>query len=115
MALFEAVVLYLFAGSVSFYALWIFFLAAMNLKRVYDAGQLVGKAYYMGVPVMAFGLWLDWFCNVVFMSVIMLELPQENTVTDRLKRHIKGDGYRKAVALWFEPILDPFDPSGDHV
>ena len=38
------------------------------------------------------------------------------TVTARLKRHnATNTGWRKAVAVWFEPLLDPYDPSGDHI
>lgn len=107
---------YMLTAGCSFYILWLFFLAAMNLKRVNDAGKLRGLAYYMGVPVVAIGLGLDWFCNAAFMTMILWELPQETTVTARLKRHkSEGSAWSKAVALWFEPILDPFDPSGDHI
>jgi hypothetical protein len=47
---------------------------------------------------------------------VLLELPKETTVTARLKRHHReSQGWRLAVVLFIEPILDPFDPSGDHV
>lgn len=99
----------------SFYMLWILYLAVMNLKRVRDAGQLSKTALALGTPILLVGLVVDLFCNIL-LSVPLLELPHEWTVTARLKRHNKDvAGWRKKVALWFEPILDPFDPSGDHI
>jgi hypothetical protein len=48
--------------------------------------------------------------------VLLLEMPQELTVTARLKRHIKeSTDWRSGVASWFIPLLDPFDPSGKHI
>ena len=99
-----------------FYVLWILYLAVMNLKRVRDAGKLSKLALALGTPVLFVGYILDAVLNIVVMTVILLELPQELTVSERLKRHNKDTGgWRKAVALWFEPLLDPFDPSGDHI
>jgi len=99
----------------SFYVLWVLYLAVMNLKRVRDLGQLSRMALILGYPVLFLGLVVDLFCNLLI-SVPLLEMPKEMTVTARLKRHNKDtSGWRKTVALWFEPLLDPFDPSGDHV
>lgn len=99
----------------SFYALWVLYLAVMNLKRVKDAGNLPKAALILGYPVLFLGLFIDLICNIL-LSVILLEMPQEMTVTARLKRHNRDSGgWRKKVALWFEVILDPFDPSGDHI
>jgi len=110
---------YLYAlliGLGSTYALWIFYLAVMSLKRAKDAGQLSTTAKALGYPVLIVGYLLDCFVNVFVMTVLLLELPQETTVTSRLKRHNKAtSGWRKAVALWAEPLLDPYDPSGDHI
>ena len=99
----------------SFYVLWILFLAIMNLKRVRDADQLPKQALILGTPVLFLGLAVDLFCNIL-LTVVLFEMPRESTVTARLKRHNKATGgYRKWVASIFEPILDPFDPSGDHI
>lgn len=104
------------AALASFYGLWLFYLAVMNLKRVRDLGLLSPLALAFGTPILVIGLVLDLIVNVAVMTVILLELPQETTVTARLKRHNReSSGWRKAVAVWFEPLLDPFDPSGDHI
>jgi len=98
------------------YMLWVLYLAVMNLKRVKDIGLLTGKALIIGTPILIFGLVFDALVNWLVMTVILLEFPKETTVTARLKRHNKtSTGWRKGVAVWFEPLLDPFDPSGDHI
>ena len=106
---------YIASSALGFYILWVFYLAVMNLKRVKDAGLLSKTAMALGYPVLIVGYLLDCFVNVVVMTLLLLELPRETTVTSRLKRHNKGTGWRKAIAAWAEPLLDPYDPSGDHV
>lgn len=99
------------------YALWTFFLAVMTLKRAKDANLLTFWAKVFGYPILFAGLVLDFLANVLVLTVILAELPREGTVTSRLKRHNASTttGWRKAVAAWAEPLLDPFDPSGDHI
>lgn len=98
------------------YALWVFYLAVMSLQRARDAGLLHRNARIMGTPVLIVGYLLDVFVNIVVMTVVLLEMPQELTVTSRLKRHIRyGDGWRFRTAMWFVPLLDPYDPDGTHI
>ena len=100
----------------SFYALWVFYLAVMNLKRVRDLGLLHKSAFVLGYPILIIGYILDAVLNVVVMTVILVEWPQETTISERLKRHNrKGTGWRMHIVRLFEPLLDPFDPSGDHI
>lgn len=99
-----------------FYATWIFYLAIMNLSRAKKAGTLTRTVLVLGTPVLIVGYLLDFLLNALVMTVVLLELPQETTVTARLKRHHKeSSGWRLAVVLWFETLLDPYDPDGDHV
>jgi hypothetical protein len=107
--------LYLAFAIGGFYALWILFLAVMNLARAKQDGTLSRTALILGTPILLVGFALDCFINVFVMTVVLLELPQELTVSERLKRHNRGDGWRKAIAQWAEPLLDPFDPKGDHI
>jgi len=110
--------IYLYAVGIGFgatYALWIFYLAVMNLKQARDKGLLNKTAMALGYPVLIVGYLLDAFVNVFVITFLLLELPKEITVTSRLKRHNKGTGWRKAIAAWAEPLLDPYDPSGDHI
>lgn len=100
----------------AFYALWVLYLAVMNLSRAKKAGQLSTTALVLGTPVLLVGYLLDCLVNVFVMTLVLVELPQELTVTARLKRHhAESTGWRLAIVLWFEPILDPYDPSGDHI
>lgn len=106
----------LLAGLAAIYNLWIFYLAVMGLKRAKDAGLLNKTALVLGYPVLITGYLLDAFVNIFVMTLVLLELPEELTVTSRLKRHIKeGAGWRLDLARWFIPLLDPFDPSGRHI
>jgi len=98
------------------YALYVFYSAVMNIKRVRDMGKLTTFGKVLGYPTLAIGLVLDLLVNTLVMTFIFLELPRELTVTSRLKRHNKeSTGWRLAVVKFFEPVLDPLDPSGDHI
>lgn len=108
--------IYALCAVLACYGLWVFFLAVMNLKRVRDEGKLSKWALRFGYPVLFIGLVLDIAVNWLVVTILLLELPKESTVTARLKRHNReSTGWRKAVVSFFEPLLDPFDPSGDHV
>lgn len=110
------IITYLLSATGGVYLLWLLFLAVMNLKRVRDAGKLSQAALVLGTPILILGLIFDALVNWIVMTIVLFEIPQESTVTARLKRHNKeSTGWRKAVAVWFEPLLDPFDPSGDHI
>ena len=108
---------YALAGFGLSYALWVFYLAVMNLKRVKDAGKLGKAALALGTPVLLVGLVLDLLVNVLVFTVILFEIPQETTVTARLKRHkLESTGWRLKVTNWFaSELLDHFDPSGTHI
>lgn len=98
------------------YALWVFYIAVMGLKRVRDTVGLSKWATRFGIPVLFVGYILDALVNWFVMTLVLLELPKETTVTARLKRHNReSDGWRAAVVNFFEPLLDPFDPSGSHL
>ena len=106
----------LLIGFGSTYALWIFFLAVMSLARAKDAGQLTTTAKALGYPVLIVGYVLDCFVNFTVMTVLLLEIPQETTVTSRLSRYLEdGSGWRYKIAAWAAPLLDPYDPSGKHL
>lgn len=98
------------------YLLWVFYIAVMNVKRVQAAGKLTPFAKALALPVALVGIAIDITANWLVFTVVLFELPKETTVTARLKRHHReSQGWRLAVVLFIEPILDPFDPSGDHV
>ena len=110
------VLLYVLYSLAVTYMLYVFYSAVMNIKRVRDAGKLSWFGKVLGYPTLVIGLVLDLLCNVFVMSVVLLEVPQELTVTSRLKRHNReSTGWRLSVVRFFEPVLDPLDPSGSHL
>ena len=112
------------------YALWVFYLAVMTLLRARRADTLPKVAYYLGIPVVYTGYFIDIFVNFFILSFLILELPKyvrwpsarigirvEWTVTARLSRHTHdSSGWRQKIAMWIGAnLLDPFDPSGKHL
>ena len=98
------------------YATWLIYLAVMALKRARDDGKLTAFATALGYPLLMAGYAIDFFTNVLICTPLLLELPQETTVTARLSRHKKAGGWRGSVATWVgDHLLDPFDPDGSHI
>lgn len=112
----ENALIYIGLSLATTYFLYVWYAAVMNIKRVRDAGELTTLGKVFGYPTLIIGLVLDLLVNVFVMTIILVELPRELTVTSRLKRHhVDSEGWRLAVVKFFEPVLDPLDPSGDHV
>ena len=98
------------------YALWLFYLAVMNLQRAHENGTISKLAFVLGLPILFIGVLLDILVNIFVMTLLFVEPPREWLVTARLQRHVRtGSGYRKKLA-WFicHYLLDTFDPSGKH-
>jgi hypothetical protein len=102
-------------------ALWILYLAVMNLKRARDTYPTAldnPVIRVLGTATLVVGYVLDFLLNVLVHTVLCLELPKETTISARLKRYNEDQNewvWRRAVAAWFAPLLDPFDPSGNHI
>ena len=112
----QGLLIYIGISLLITYGLYVFYAAVMNIKRVRDMGKLTTLGKVFGYPTLVIGLILDLLVNWFVMTIILLEVPRELTVTSRLKRHHKeSTGYRLAVVKFFEPVLDPLDPSGDHI
>ena len=106
--------LWAFLGT---YALWLFYLAVMNLQRAKEGGTISRAALWLGYPLLAIGLLIDLVVNVLVFTVVFLDMPRELTVTARLARliHQQPSRWRGRAALWFcKEFLDTFDPSGRH-
>ena len=100
----------------AFWALWVLFLAVMNLGQAKAEGKLRGFALWAGYTVLALGLLVDLVVQVLVASILWLEFPRELTVSERVARLCKhGSGWRLRLALWFRAVLlSPFDRSGGH-
>lgn len=109
---------YIFAAL---YALWLFYLAVMNLYRAKKANTIRWPSLVLGYPILLIGALLDLMVNILIMSLVFLELPRELLVTQRLARHIREGAnwsvitWRGKLAYWIcHNFLNAFDPSGDH-
>lgn len=99
----------------SIWMLWVMFVCVMRLKMLREAGQLTTAMKVFGYPTLAVGLVLDLFVNVVFGSLVFLEIPREFTLSSRLWRLSNGEGWRAKVALAIRVgLLDAIDPAGVH-
>ena len=108
--------IYLLWAVLACYGLWVLYICVMSLKRVRNEGKLSPWALRFGYPVLFIGLVLDIMVNWLVVTILLLEFPQETTVTARLKRHNReSTDWRLAVVKFFEPLLDPFDPDGNHI
>jgi hypothetical protein len=97
------------------YAFWVLYLAVMALYRAHLNKTLTKLGYALGLPLVAFGLVIDFIMNVTVFAVLFLELPREWLVTDRLQRHMRRSGWRFKLAKFIcEGLLNFADPSGNH-
>jgi hypothetical protein len=92
--------------------------ALMNLKRVRDAHGLSPVASVLAGYLLLRGYLVDFYVNMVHMTILMREWPQEWTVTDRVSRlQVDGNARQRRIAQWFCADglhLDHLDPSGCH-
>ncbi len=105
-------------------ALWVFYLAVMHLAKMLPiVERLPARVRWLAWFVAGFGLALDLLVNWVVFTVLCLQLPAQASelVTGRLQRYIRLQPtgllgqWRQGIARWMEPLLDPFDPTGDHI
>jgi hypothetical protein len=95
------------------YATWVFYTSVMCLRRARDEGRITPVIRPVAYLTLYIGLILDIFLNTI-MSLPFLELPQwfdgEILLTSRLKRLVKGSGWRaKQAKFWCNNFLEPFD------
>lgn len=108
-------------GLLLTYALWLFYLAAMNLIRVWRLGTMSLVAKALGAPIMLAAVVIDWLANWTVFSLLCWQWPAawKELVTGRLKRYKDNpaeSAYRKRISAWFaSELLDQFDPTGKHV
>lgn len=96
--------------------LWVLYAAVMRLKQVRDAGKLTTSMKVFGYPALFLGLAVDFFVNVVFGTLVFLQIPREMTLSRRLWKLSNGDeGWRQRWSYWIRTqLLDAVDPEGVH-
>lgn len=97
--------------------LWIFFLAVMSLDKANAEGKLTTLCKPFAYVILFLGLLIDLFCQIFIFTFLMLDIPRELTVSERLTRYKDHDnGWRNKFAIWFaKHFLDPFDRRGKHI
>lgn len=97
--------------------LWILYACVMRLKQVREAGKLTLAMKVFGYPALFLGLAVDFVVNVVFGSLVFLQLPREMTLSRRLWKLSTGEaGWRQRWAFWIRvQLLDAIDPSPEGV
>lgn len=104
------------SGLLALYALWVCFLAVMNLRRAREAGRLARTTLLLAAPVLIIGFVGDVLVNLGICTLLFVDPPREWTTSARLTRYLPRDDWRASVALWVAlNLLDPFDPSGSHL
>jgi hypothetical protein len=99
----------------SVYLLFGLYLLVMPLKRNQQAGNLTIEEKVLGYPWVVVMLVVDFAFNVVFGTLIFLELPKQLLLTTRLDEMLSRTGWRKDVAHYIcTRYLDRFDPDGKH-
>jgi hypothetical protein len=98
------------------YALFLFYCAMMNIEGARKKNPGLPLLFnILTYPIELIGIILDVVYNVVT-TLIFLDFPREFTLSMRLERYLKTEkGFRFKIAKLIEPVLDPLDPSGDHI
>lgn len=105
------------AFPLAIWTLWVIYVAVMRLQMVRDTVGLTLGQKVLGYPALLVGLALDLLVNVVVGSIVLLEPPQEYTLSRRLWRlsNDPTEGWRRKLALWIrKELLDTIDPRGYH-
>jgi hypothetical protein len=98
------------------YALWVCYLALMNVYRVKREGKLKRVQLVLASPLLIVGGVLDVAFNLIVGTVLLLDTPQEWTLSARLARLNNGDtGWRGRIAEKVGTyLLHDFDPTWNH-
>jgi hypothetical protein len=105
-------------GLIILWALWILYIAMMNIKRIAATETMPLRVKLLVYPTVAVFEIVEFVANVVVCTVIFLDLPREVRVSDRLRRYYRRPtkyGWRLHIVLFIKPMLDPFDPTGPHI
>jgi hypothetical protein len=105
------------ATIAAIYALWLFYLATMNLRRAREAGRLSRLVLAIALPILALAVAIDVAVNLVLATIVFFDRQREWTLSARLARYLVDPSrWRAELAMWIaEHLLDPFDPNGQHL
>ena len=84
--------------------------------RAHREKTLSRTALIIGYPILIIGATMDFIFNILFATIIFLDLPHEYMFTKRLVKYKKyGTGWRQSLANFIcTKLLDPFDIGQGH-
>lgn len=97
--------------------LWILYLSAMSIDYALNEQRItpvcIPFAYMLYIFVFSVNMIVQYF----IFSILFLDGPKEDTVSDRLSRYKnEHEGWRHDLAVWIgSHFLDPFDRRGYHI
>jgi hypothetical protein len=100
------------------WALWVLYIAMMNIKRVAHQQELPLRVKLLVYPTVAVFEVVEITANVIILTLLFWDWPQERHVSDRLRRYWYNAyryGWRIKVVEFLKPMLDPFDPHSPHI
>lgn len=93
------------------YVLWLLYLAYRALDYRWHDLTLATKV--LAVPIVFVGVIVDITFNFFLGSILFFDMPKEATLSQRVSRLKKGDGWRATLARWVcDSLLDPFQIGG---
>ena len=92
----------------------------MSVEHAYKKcnGALPWQAKAMVHPTGVVFTIVELIANYLVCTLVFFDLPREHTVSDRLRRYKENPekyGWRLLIVNFLKPMLDPFDPDGDHI
>lgn len=104
---------YVIIGVISFFFLWFLFINAMTWKKYKE--KIPKPLLLILYPIVAVGYIGDILFNIIFGTVLFLELPHYKrlTLTARMQRLLITDGgWRFKIAYFIcRKLLEPWDPN----
>jgi hypothetical protein len=100
------------------WALWVLYIAMMNIKRVAATQPMPIRVRLLVYPTMAMFEIVEIVANAIILTVLFWDWPRERHVSDRLRRYWRNPyqyGWRLYIVRFLKPMLDPFDPTGHHI
>ena len=109
---------YLVAGLVLIWLLFVSYVFVMGAKRTRDRKTLTPLAYVLSWPVLIVGVAVDVLVNQLYFSVICWDFKHFGTVTNRMKRYkySEATAWKRRVSAFVELHIDDFeDVPGGHI
>jgi hypothetical protein len=109
---------YLVAGLVLIWLLFVSYVFVMGAKRARDRKTLTPLAYVLSWPVLIVGVAVDVLVNQLYFSVICWDFTHWGPVTSRMKQYKYNDAsaWQKKVSAFVEHHVDDYeDRPGGHI